>query len=139
MKKLLFILTTIILLASCKENDKPFDNKNYEANKESLADREKSNPETFLVVSSKDRKNLIGQRVVKGSIKNNAKVIAFKDVEMHFTYYSKTGVKIDENLETIYEVIEPGKTQSFKSKYFAAKGVDSVAIKITKAVPVETK
>ncbi|MNY30246.1 hypothetical protein D3C86_1643410 [compost metagenome] len=85
------------------------------------------------MVSNTDRKNLIGQTVVKGSISNKATICWYKDVELRLSFYSKTGVKLDEGLETIYENIGPGKTIKFKTKYFAPKGTDSVAISINKA------
>jgi len=50
------------------------------------------------------------------------------------SFFSKTGAKLDEGLETIYENIGPGQTVKFKTKYFAPKGTDSVAISVNKAV-----
>lgn len=139
MKKLFLIIVVATLIISCKSKDKPFDTKNYESSKENLAENEIDSPQKFLVVSSKDKHNLIGQTVVKGSIKNTAKVVTFKDVELKFTYFSKTGVQVDENLEVFYEVIEPNHEIKFKSKYFAAKGADSVDIKVIKATGVSNK
>jgi hypothetical protein len=132
-----YVLACLLLfsISSCKDKaqEKTFDTKSYEQVKESLADKEKNNPARFLVVSNKDRKNLIGQTVVKGTILNKATVCTYQDVELHLSFYSKTGVKLDEGMETIYEVIAPGKSVKFKTKYFAPKGTDSVAIKVVKA------
>jgi len=55
-------------------------------------------------------------------------------VELRLSFFSKTGTKLDEAVETIYENVGPGKTVKFKTKYFAPKGTDSVAIKVTKAI-----
>ncbi len=132
-----YVLACLLLfsISSCKDKpqEKTFDTKSYEQVKESLADKEKNNPARFLIVSNKDRKNLIGQTVVKGTILNKATVCTYQDVELHLSFYSKTGVKLDEGMETIYEVIAPGKSVKFKTKYFAPKGTDSVAIKVVKA------
>lgn len=135
MRLITLALLLLIGLVSCKDKakEKPFDNNSYETVKETLADKEKNNPARFLVVSNKDRKNLIGQTVVKGTITNKATVCIYKDVELHLSFFSKTGVKLDEGIETIYEVILPGKTVKFKTKYFAPKGTDSVAIRVRKA------
>ena len=128
-----FLFTTLL---ACKneKKDNPFDAKTYDEVKETLADKEKKNPASFLTVSNRDRKNIIGQTVVKGAITNHATVCWYKDVELHLSFYSKTAVKLDEGIETVYEEIAPGQTVKFKTKYFAPKGADSVAIVIRKAV-----
>lgn len=135
MQKYLAVLIVLALFAACKSDkkEKTFDNNSYETVKETLAEKEKNNPKRFLIVTNTDRKNLIGQTVVKGSISNKATICWYKDVELRLSFYSKTGVKLDEGLETIYENIGPGKTIKFKTKYFAPKGTDSVAISINKA------
>lgn len=135
MQKYLAVLIVLALFAACKSDkkEKTFDNNSYETVKETLAEKEKNNPKRFLMVTNTDRKNLIGQTVVKGSISNKATICWYKDVELRLSFYSKTGVKLDEGLETIYENIGPGKTIKFKTKYFAPKGTDSVAISINKA------
>ena len=135
MQKIALVLTAVVILIACKDDkkEKTFDNSSYETVKETLAEKEKNNPKRFLMVSNTDRKNLIGQTVVKGTISNKATVCWYKDVELRLSFYSKTGVKLDEGLETIYENIGPGKTVKFKTKYFAPKGTDSVAISVNKA------
>ena len=133
--KNLFPIFLLLILFSCKEKAKEqkFDEKTYEVVKETLADREKKNPTRFLSVENKDRKNLIGQTVVKGTITNHATVISYKDVLLKLSFFSKTGVKLDEGNETIYEQLKPGETIKFKTKYFAPKGTDSVAVKVVNA------
>ena len=135
MKKLIPALVVLITLFACKneKKDNKFDTKTYEQVKETLADKEKNNPARFLIVNGRHRKNMIGQTVVIGTISNNATVSWYKDVELHLSFYSKTAVKLDEGLETVYENIAPGKTVKFKTKYFAPKGTDSVAISVNKA------
>ncbi len=135
MNKILALISCFLLLISCKneKKEKQFDPVSYEKVKETLADKEKNNPVSFLSVRNEDRKNLFGQTVVKGTITNKATVCAYKDVELRLSFFSKTATKLDEVLETIYENIGPGKTVKFKTKYFAPKGTDSVAIRITKA------
>jgi len=136
MKKVILCICLTVILFSCNntKKEKVFDTVSYEKVKESLADREKNNPVNFLVVENKDRKNLFGQTVVKGVIINKATVCSYKDVELHLLFFSKTATKLDEVVETIYEVVGPGKSVKFKTKYFAPKGTDSVSIKITKAI-----
>ena len=127
------MLFTIVLACKNDKKETKFDTKTYEQVKETLAEKEKNNPARFLIVNNHDRKNIIGQTVVIGTITNKATVCWYKDVELRLSFYSKTAVKLDEGLETVYENIGPGKTVKFKTKYFAPKGTDSVAILVLKA------
>ncbi len=136
MKKIPVVLVMMILvLTACNSGDKtPEKTKDkYEQTKESLAETEKKNPELFISVSGHDKRNLIGQTVVKGTLTNNAKVSSFKDVNLELSFFSKTGALLEKDHETIYETLEPGDNKSFKTKYFAPKGTDSVALKVTGA------
>ena len=122
-------------LISCKSKAKTeaAEKDKYEKAKESLEEKEKKNPTAFLKVSSKDKHNLIGQTVIKGTVINAAKICVYKDIELEISFFSKTGVLLEKDNETVYEMIEPGKSADFKSKYFAPKGTDSVVIKIVRA------
>lgn len=136
MKKVLtlFIIISVVLI-SCKSKAKTeaAEKDKYEKAKESLEEKEKKNPTAFLKVSSKDKHNLIGQTVIKGTVINAAKICVYKDIELEISFFSKTGVLLEKDNETVYEMIEPGKSADFKSKYFAPKGTDSVVIKIVRA------
>jgi len=136
MKKIpALILFLSVLLINCKSKAKAdaAEKDNYEKAKESLQEKEKKNPTAFLKVSSKDKHNLIGQTVIKGTVANAAKICVYKDVELELSFFSKTGVLLEKDNEIVYEVIEPGKSADFKSKYFAPKGTDSVGLKIVGA------
>ena len=135
MKKLITAVLVLTTLFACKneKKDSKFDTKTYEQVKETLADKEKNNPARFLIVNGRHRKNIIGQTVVIGTITNHATISWYKDVELRLSFYSKTAIKLDEGLETVYENIAPGRTIKFKTKYFAPKGTDSVAISVNKA------
>jgi hypothetical protein len=103
---------------------------NYENSKENMEKREKENPTKFIAATAKDKKNLIGQTVVKGSITNNAKFVTYKDIEIKLSFYTKTKTVVEEDIETIYENVAPGATANFKSKFFTPKGTDSVGIEV---------
>jgi hypothetical protein len=125
MKKIAIVLFLSVTILACKTNN--------EEVKESLADKEKNNPAKFLSVNNRDRKNIIGQTVVIGHLTNNATICWYKDVEIKLSFFSKTGAKLDEGIETVYENIGPGKTVKFKTRYFSPKGTDSVAVMVLKA------
>ncbi|MCA6440845.1 MAG: FxLYD domain-containing protein [Sediminibacterium sp.] len=134
MRKLYTVLIVMSLMACNNEkNGKGFDKANYEEVKENLADKEKNNPTKFLAVENSDRKNIIGQTVVKGTIHNKATIASYKDVQLKLSFFSKTAVKLDEAMETVYDNIPPGETIKFKTKYFAPKGTDSVSVKVITA------
>jgi hypothetical protein len=133
MKKILtlfMILSVVLINCKSKAKTEAAEKDNYEKAKESLQEKEKKNPTAFLKVFSKDKHNLIGQTVIKGTVANAAKICVYKDVELELSFFSKTGVLLEKDNETVYEMIEPGKSADFKSKYFAPKGTDSVSIKI---------
>ena len=130
---LLFIILVTFSACSSKATKEAKEKDSYEKAKESLEEREKKNPMAFITVSSKDKHNLIGQTVIKGTINNNAKVCVYKDVQIELSFFSKTGVLLEKDNETIFELVEPGKSAEFKTKYFAPKGTDSVGIKVMSA------
>ncbi len=141
MKKISFLIIPLaIAILSCNNNDSKKaedEKKNYEATKKNLQDKERKNPQNFLIVSGHDRHNLFGQTVVKGTITNKASVATYKDVDVKLDFYSKTKTLLETDKEIIYEVIGPGESKNFKTKYFAPKGTDSVALTITAAKIVE--
>lgn len=137
MKKLFLLVTTIsIILFSCSESDSKkaaIEKDGYEKTKESLQDKETKNPQNFLTVAGHDRHNLLGQTVVKGTITNKATVAPYKDVDVKLDFYSKTGTLLETDKETVYEIIAPGQSKNFKTKYFAPKGTDSVVLDVIAA------
>ena len=135
MKKagLILIVSCLFLTFCNRKHDEKKLMDNYEKGKLSVAEVEKKTPERFLVVGGSNRKNLFGQTVIKGNIINNAKMVSYKDVDIKLFFYSKTGTLLEEDHEVIYETLNPGAGKSFKTKYFAPKGTDSVAMKVISA------
>jgi len=124
----------LFLFVACT-NEKNYDisSDNYEKGKASIEDIEKKNPKQFLKVAGNSKQNLLRQTVIKGNIYNNAKIVSYKDIEIKIRFFSKTGALLEEDLDTVYESVTPGGSASFKSKYFAPKGTDSVAMTIQSA------
>ncbi|MBA3675042.1 MAG: hypothetical protein H0W75_08845 [Chitinophagaceae bacterium] len=141
MKKIFVLIFPIsIILFSCSESESKKSAKekdSYEATKESLQDKEKKNPQNFLIVTGNNRNNLVGQTVVKGTVTNKASVATYKDVDVKLDFYSKTKTLLETDKEIVYEIIGPGESKNFKTKYFAPKGTDSVALSVTAAKVVE--
>ena len=62
-----FLMMSLVFTA-CNSHDKTAEGRvkdKYEQTKETLAQTEKKNPMRFLSVAGNDRKNLIGQTVIK--------------------------------------------------------------------------
>jgi len=138
MKKIIpvLIFVTAVFAACSGGDEKAKDEKGkdkYEQTKETLEQTEKKNPKRFLTVEGSDRKNLIGQRVIKGTISNKATVASYKDIDIELSFYSETGALLEKDHEVIYETITAGNSTNFKTKYFAPKGTDSVVMKIAGA------
>lgn len=134
-KQNILILFSFISLVACNNSDRQSAKAKdkYEQTKETLEDSEKKNPSRFLSVSGHNKHNLLGQTVVKGTLINNAKVASYKDVDVELDFFSKTGALLEKDHEIIYETLAPGISTNFKTKYFAPRGTDSVALSVTNA------
>lgn len=66
-------------------------------------------------------------------MKNNATVATYKDVDLKLSFFSKTKALLETDKETVFEVIHPSESKNFKTKYFAPKGTDSVALEVLAA------
>lgn len=121
------------MLISCNSDNAETEEASYEKTREVLLEKELKNPVNFLTVVGKDKKNLLGQTVIKGKLTNHATIAVFKDVDVKLFFYSKTKALLETDTETIFEQVQPGETKNFKTKYFAPKGTDSVGIEVTGA------
>lgn len=132
MKKIILVLIVVSgVVTACSNSDKNAEtNDKYEQTKESLGITELKNPERFLNVQGHDKKNLLRQTVIKGTITNTATVAKFKDVDIEVSYFSGTGALLLKEHEVVYEVVAPGRTITFKTKTYAPNGTDSVAMKV---------
>jgi hypothetical protein len=137
MRKTSFVLIMLpLFFIACNSSEKKAEKKDkYEQTKETLEETEKKSPTRFLTVSGHDKKNILGQTVIKGTLSNNAKVSSYKDIDVELSFYSKTGTLLEKDHEIVYETLTPGNSTNFKTKYFAPKGTDSIAMKVVNAKP----
>ena len=137
MKKIipaLIVLSFVFSACGGDENSAEEKSKDkYEQTKETLEQTEKKNPKRFLSVEGTDKKNLLRQTVIKGTITNSATVASFKDIDVELSFYSETGALLLRDHEVVYKVIAPNSSEDFKYKTYAPKGSDSVAMKIASA------
>ena len=118
------------MMISCNSENAETEEASYEKTREVLLDKELKNPANFITVVGKNKKNLLGQTVIKGKLTNHATIAVFKDVDIKLFFYSKTKALLETDTETIFEQVQPGQTKDFKTKYFAPKGTDSVGIQV---------
>ena len=143
MKRIFFILLALfICFAACKDKDaknESVDKETYQQQKESLLDKEKKAPKRFLELTGEDNRNFWGKTVYRGKIKNSATQCSYKNVRVKLLYYKTDGTYVT-NHEDVYEdVIKPGDTFEFKSKYKTPSGTDSVVASIMSAEIVNEK
>jgi len=130
---LAFTFSSILFSCNSDSTTTTTEKESYEKTKASMRAKEERNPQNFLTANSHDKKNLFGQTVIKGTLTNKASVAIFKDVNLKLSFYSKTKALLETDNETVFEILHPGESKNFKTKYFAPKGTDSVAIAVLTA------
>ena len=128
--KIVLVFFSGIFFMACHSDNAVKENQSYNETKTSLLKKEQKNPATFIIVKGISKKNIVGQTVVKGTLVNKASVATFKDVDIKLTFFSKTKALLETDRETIYQILNPGESQNFKTKYFAPKGTDSVGLEV---------
>jgi hypothetical protein len=136
--KIALAFFSAVFLLACNSDDAAKQNESYKETKTSLLKKEEKDPAAFIIVKGNSKKNIVGQTVVKGTLVNKASVATFKDVDIQLTFYSKTKALLETDKETIYQILNPGESQEFKTKYFAPKGTDSVGLKVLGAKVIKS-
>ena len=101
----ILIIAMLSFSACSNKHDEKKTADTYEKGKLTVAEIEEKNPERFLAASGTNKRNLLGQTVVKGNIINHAKMVGFKDIDIKLSFYSKTGALLEEDREVIYETV----------------------------------
>ena len=133
----IFFLSMITSCNLAEKNKEEKKKQSYEASKKTIEEIERESPLKFVSVVGKDKKNIIGQTVVKGTIINKATTVAYKNFSIRVSFYSKTGTLLEEDEETIMEQVGPGDEVEFKSKFFAPKDAEEVKLKVVSAKAVK--
>jgi hypothetical protein len=111
--------------------------KSAEQQKAELAKSEQQDPAKYIGIRVGHRENLLGQTVVEGTLTSSATAAVFKDVVLQVDFISKTNAVIRSEKYTIYPVLNPGQTISFKEKAFAGKDVYDVPVTLLGASPAD--
>ncbi len=135
--KLVLIFICSALLFACNSGNAVKEKESYNKTKNVLLKKEEKDPAAFIKVNGSSKKNIVGQTVVKGTLINKASIAIYKDVNIQLDFYSKTKALLETDKETIYEILNPGESQDFKTKYFAPKGTDSVGLRVLGAKAIQ--
>lgn len=143
--KVVTFISSLFLFAACNSNNPTLDasvaepavmEKSPEELKRELKDIEFGSPLEYLTTTGTYRPTLFGNKMkVDLKIKNTATIASFKDVIIHFTYYSKTETEINSYDHTIYEIFPAGSTKEFEIKIENYADVKTINWSISKAIP----
>lgn len=126
-----FLTITIILYACGNHSDN-----SYLQQVQSVEEMERAQPTNFLSVSGTYNENILGTKVkVKGTIRNNATVATYKDVQVRVTYYSKTQAVLAEKDYVVYDYFQPHSEKSFDLKIDNEKAMESIGLAVINALP----
>ena len=134
MKSLLCFCIVLFFVISC--GGKKFDQQSYEKHKESITYKEKKNPLLFLNAMGDDKKNIIGQTVIRGKIFNKATVCSYKDTRIKILCF-RDDKMVEEHEDVINDVIKSNSSLNFKIRYRLPKGTDSIALSVINAMVAE--
>lgn len=124
------MLSLVLYACNGSQTREKVEKEAYQINKNALFAKEVKEPAMFLTVNGISKKNIIGQTVVKGTLTNKASIATYKDVDLKLSFFSRTKTLLETDKETIYLILDPGESRGFKTKYFAPKGTDSVALQV---------
>ena len=123
---------------SCSGSETKTDEQAYTEQKESLEQKEKKHPLQFLHVEGDNKKNIIGQTVIHGTIYNKATIASYKDVRIKMLCY-KDGKMVEEHEDVLDDVIKPNTDNDFKTRYRLPKGTDSIDLSVMSASVADAK
>lgn len=128
------------------ENSSGYDRSQYQSStyektpeeiKAELGEKENDYPQKYLtVIDGTFRKNLIGETVIEGTIKNKATIAVFKDIVIKAEFLAPSGTSLGSEKFTRYETLGPGYDVTFKFKTYAPKEAKNVSIIVINATPI---
>ena len=134
MKNTPLLILLCITLGACDTANEQHPSTQYEQKKASLKDIETGSPLKFLKVSGDQHNNLVNQTVVSGEVVNNATLVSYKEVELLLIFKDDDNKVIENQKQTLDDVMKPGSTTDFKLKLSHVKGASSVIVDITSAI-----
>ena len=104
--------------------------------KTTLAQKEASNPLQYLSVHGKMHKNLLGKKIIKGSITNMASIAGYKSLQMAVIFLSDTETELQTQQFFVNDFVTANNKISFRSVFVAPAETAGFRIKVLSAVPI---
>jgi hypothetical protein len=104
--------------------------------KEQRRIKETSNPTAYIKGTFNWRKNLVGETVLEGTLRNWATSVDYKDVILQVTWMSKSDTPIRTTKHTLFEYLGAEKTIGYKLKVKGPAKHGDLKFKIFSATPV---
>ena len=103
--------------------------------KTAIEQKEAANPLQYLSVHGKMHSNLIGKKIIKGSIVNVATLAAYKNVELAITFLSENQADLQTQHFFVNDFIAPNNETSFRNVFTAPPETEGFRIKVLSATP----
>ena len=104
--------------------------KDAQLSKTDLEQKEAASPLEYLSVHGKMHKNLIGKKIIKGSITNMASLASYKDLQMAVIFLSGTQTELQTQQFFVNGIVSPNNKISFRSVFIAPPETAGFRIKI---------
>lgn len=104
--------------------------------KTTLAQKEADNPLQYLSVHGKMHKNLLGKKIIKGSITNMASIAGYKSLQMAVIFLSATETELQTQQFFVNDFVTANNKINFRSVFVAPAETAGFRIKVLSAIPI---
>lgn len=104
--------------------------------KTTLAQKEIANPLQYLSVHGKMHKNLLGKKIIRGTITNMASVVSYKDLQMAVIFLSKNDTELQTQQFFVNDLVTANNKITFRSVFAAPAETVAFRIKVLIATPM---
>ncbi len=104
--------------------------------KTTLEQKEASSPLQYLSVHGKMHRNLVGKKIIKGSISNIASVASYKNMEMAITFLSGNQTELQTQHFYVYDFVAPNNKVAFRSVFKAPAETEGFRIQVLSAIAI---
>lgn len=99
-----------------------------------VAQKETANPVSYLIVHGKMHKNLIGKKIIKGSITSLASLVTYKNMEMAITFLSADQTELQTQQFYVNDIVSPNNVITFRNVFNAPSATEGFKVKVLSAI-----
>ncbi len=100
----------------------------------SLQQKEAANPIQYLSVHGKMHRNLVGKKIIKGTITNLASLSGYKNMEMAITFLSGNHTELQTQLFYVNDIVGPNAAIPFRNVFNAPAETAGFQIRVISAI-----